>query len=340
MNVLLLGSGGREHAIAWSIAKSPLLTELFIAPGNPGTAQHGKNLLIDTEDNSAIVTFCSERDINLLIVGPEAPLVNGVHDAILNDPRTKDITVIGPQKAGAMLEGSKDFSKQFMLRHGVPTAAYKTFEATTLNQGLAFLETLSPPYVLKCDGLAAGKGVLIEPTLEKAKSSLKNILEDGSFGAAGAKVVIEEFLDGTELSTFILTDGKDYLLLPTAKDYKCVGEGDTGLNTGGMGALSPAPVADEAFMRKVKEKVIARSLKGLQKEGIPYKGFLFIGLMRVGDEPKVIEYNVRMGDPETEAVLPLIESDLLAHFKALGEGKLSREEMIISSKCSTTVMMV
>jgi phosphoribosylamine--glycine ligase len=340
MNVFLLGSGGREHALAWSISKSPLLTQLFIAPGNPGTAQHGKNIPLNPEDNAAIMSFCSEHDIDLLIVGPEAPLVNGVHDAILNDPRTKDITVIGPQKAGAMLEGSKDFSKQFMLRNNVPTAAYETFEASTLSEGLAFLETLSAPYVLKCDGLAAGKGVLIEPTLEKAKASLKHILQDGSFGAAGAKVVIEEFLDGTELSTFILTDGKDYLLLPTAKDYKRIGEGDTGLNTGGMGALSPAPVADEAFMQKVKEKVIARSLKGLQEEGIPYEGFLFIGLMRVGDEPYVIEYNVRMGDPETEAVLPRIESDLLGHFIALGKGQLAQEKMQITDEASCTIMMV
>ena len=340
MNVLLLGSGGREHAIAWSIAKSPLLTELFIAPGNPGTAQFGKNISLDVLDNEAIVTFCSECDIDLMIVGPEAPLVNGVHGAILNDSRTKDITVIGPQKLGAMLEGSKDFSKQFMLRHDVPTAAYQTFDAKTLAEGLSFLETLSSPYVLKCDGLAAGKGVLIEPTLEKAKASLKHILEDGSFGEAGAKVVIEEFLDGVELSVFILTDGADYLLLPTAKDYKRIGEGDTGLNTGGMGALSPAPVADEAFMQKVKEKVIVRSLTGLQQEGIPYKGFLFIGLMRVGDEPYVIEYNVRMGDPETEAVLPRIESDLLGHFIALGKGSLSQEKMVITENTSCTVMMV
>jgi phosphoribosylamine--glycine ligase len=340
MNVLILGSGGREHAFAWKISQSPLLTSLHIAPGNPGTAVFGQNHELDSKDHKAVLEFLLQNQIDMVVVGPEIPLVAGIHDAIKTDPRTNKVIVVGPKKEGAQLEGSKDFSKRFMIRNQVPTAAYETFERSTLKAGQDFLETLKPPYVLKCDGLAAGKGVLIIDELKEAQAQLKLILEDGSFGEAGAKVVIEEFLAGTELSVFILTDGKDYLLLPTAKDYKRIGEGDKGLNTGGMGALSPAPVADAAFMMKVKEKVIDRSLAGLQKDGIEFQGFLFIGLMRVGDEPKVIEYNVRMGDPETEAVLPLIESDLLAHFKALGEGKLDVEQMKISSKCATTIMMV
>ena len=340
IKVLLLGSGGREHALAWKMSQSPLLDRLYTAPGNPGTATCGENISLDIMDNDAVIQYCGEHGIDLVVVGPEAPLVNGIHDALRADPRTHDVTVIGPKAQGAMLEGSKDFSKQFMLRNDVPTAAYQTFDAGTISEGEQFLESLSAPYVLKCDGLAAGKGVLILESLDEAKQKLREILADGSFGAAGAKVVIEEFLDGTELSTFILTDGKDYLLLPTAKDYKRIGEGDVGLNTGGMGALSPAPVADEAFMQKVKEKVINRSLTGLQKEDIHYHGFLFIGLMRVGDEPYVIEYNVRMGDPETEAVLPRIDSDLLAHFIAVGNGRLAQEDMLVSTQCATTVMMV
>jgi len=340
MQVLLLGSGGREHAMAWKIAQSPLLTHLHIAPGNPGTASIGSNHALDILDNEAVIDFILKNDISLVFVGPEGPLVNGIHDAIKSDPRSIHVTVIGPRKNGAALEGSKDFSKQFMIRNDIPTAAYKTFEAKNLEAGYAYLETLNAPYVLKADGLAAGKGVLILDELSEAKEKLREIILDGPFGAAGSKVVIEEFLTGTELSVFILTDGIEYLLLPTAKDYKRIGNGDQGLNTGGMGALSPAPVADVVFMQKVKEKVIARSLKGLQKDGIPYEGFLFIGLMRVGDEPKVIEYNVRMGDPETEAVLPRIESDLLAHFIALGKGKLGQETMKISESMATTVMMV
>jgi phosphoribosylamine--glycine ligase len=340
LNVLLLGSGGREHALAWSVGKSPLLQELFIAPGNAGTRDFGKNIELDILDNDSVIDFCITQHIDVVIVGPEAPLVNGIHDAIEADERLTKTTVIGPKKAGAMLEGSKDYSKQFMLKHDIPTAAYKTFGPENVQEGLTFLETLSPPYVLKCDGLAAGKGVLIIDDIDEAKTELQEILVGGAFGSAGQKVVIEEFLDGTELSAFILTDGKDYLLLPTAKDYKRIGEGDTGLNTGGMGALSPAPAADEEFMAKVKEKIIDRSIHGLQKEGIDYVGFLFIGLMRVGDEPFVIEYNVRMGDPETEAVLPRIQSDLLAHFHAIGHGQLKDEKMDISTKHSCTVMMV
>jgi len=340
MNVLLIGSGGREHALAWSMKKSPVLDNLFISPGNPGTAQCGENVALDIMDNEAVIHFCTTKAIDLVVVGPEAPLVNGLHDAIADDARSRDTIVIGPKEAGAMLEGSKDFSKQFMQRNGVPTAAHQTFDASTLAEGQDFLATLSPPFVLKCDGLAAGKGVLIIDELSTAQKELANILQDGSFGAAGAKVVVEEFLHGVELSAFILTDGKDYLLLPTAKDYKRIGEGDTGLNTGGMGALSPAPAADDAFMQKVKSQVIDRTLSGLQKENIAYHGFLFIGLMKVGDEPYVIEYNVRMGDPETEAVLPRIDSDLLGHFAAVGNGTLSEEEMKISNQCATTIMMV
>lgn len=338
--VLLLGSGGREHAFAWKMAQSPLLQKLFIAPGNPGTAECGANVSLDIMDNEAIIQFCAQQAIDIVVVGPEAPLVNQVHDAICTDERTRDVIVIGPKEEGAMLEGSKDFSKQFMLRNEVPTASYKTFDKESITAGEDFLDNLTAPYVLKCDGLAAGKGVLVLDDLIIAKQKLREILGDGSFGAAGAKVVIEEFLQGTELSTFILTDGKDYLLLPTAKDYKRIGEGDVGLNTGGMGALSPAPVADEEFMKKVREKVIDRSLRGLEKENIHFHGFLFIGLMRVGDEPFVIEYNVRMGDPETEAVIPRITSDLLAHFIAVGKGRLATEKMKISSQCTSTVMMV
>lgn len=340
IKVLLLGSGGREHALAWKISQSPLLKHLSTAPGNPGTALCGDNVSLDFMDNDAVIQYCSQQDIDLVVVGPEAPLVNGIHDALRTDPRTSDVTVIGPKEQGAMLEGSKDFSKQFMLRNDIPTAAYQTFDSSNIAEGEQFLESLSAPFVLKCDGLAAGKGVLILDTLDEAKRKLREILNDGSFGDAGAKVVIEEFLRGIELSAFILTDGKDYLLLPTAKDYKRIGEGDTGLNTGGMGALSPAPVADEAFMQKVKEKVIDRSIKGLQQEGLHYHGFLFIGLMRVGDEPYVIEYNVRMGDPETEAVVPRIDSDLLAHFMAVGNGTLGKEDLSVSAQCATTVMMV
>ncbi len=339
-NVLILGSGGREHALAWKISQSDHLDELYIAPGNPGTSNLGTNVNLSISDFPAIIEFCITNSIGLVVVGPEAPLVNGIHDALAEYPGTSHIIVIGPKKAGALLEGSKDFSKEFMHRHHIPTAAYRTFDSSNIEEGEKFLETLHAPYVLKCDGLAAGKGVLILDALEEAKASLRDILADGSFGDAGSRVVIEEFLSGTELSVFILTDGKDYLMLPTAKDYKRIGEGDTGLNTGGMGALSPSPVADEAFMDKVRTKIIDRTISGLQKDGIEYQGFLFIGLMRVGGEPYVIEYNVRMGDPETEAVLPRIESDLLAHFKAVSDGSLGEEEMEISSTQSTTIMMV
>lgn len=340
MNVLLIGSGGREHALAWKLTQSKYLDQLFIAPGNPGTGAVGTNVELTTSSDEALEEFLLSRAVELVIVGPEAPLVKGIHDRIKALPRTAHIGVIGPMKAGAALEGSKDFSKDFMFRHEVPTAAHKTFDAFSLEEGKQFLETLNAPYVLKCDGLAAGKGVLIIDDLRSAQSSLEEILADGSFGEAGSKVVIEEFLDGTELSVFILTDGKDYLLLPTAKDYKRIGEGDTGLNTGGMGALSPAPVADQAFMQKVEERIVRPTLEGLESEGISYHGFLFIGLMRVGDDPYVIEYNVRMGDPETEVVLPRVESDLLGHLIALSEGRLGMESLVVSNRMAATVMMV
>jgi phosphoribosylamine--glycine ligase len=339
MNVLLIGGGGREHALAWKMAQSPILGELFCSPGNPGTEQSGSNVRLDLDDFEEVARFLSDNSIELVVVGPEAPLVDGLHDRI-EERFGKSVTVIGPKRAGATLEGSKDFSKAFMARHGIPTARYATFDSTTCDDGQAFLQTLSAPYVLKCDGLAAGKGVLIIDELAEAQEELKRILEGGAFGEAGAKVVIEEYLDGVELSVFVLTDGKDYLLLPTAKDYKRIGEGDIGPNTGGMGALSPAPVADSVFMKRVEDEIIEPTLAGLASEGIPYVGFLFIGLMNVDEAPQVIEYNVRMGDPETEVVMPRLESDLLAHFKAISEGRLAQEEIHIRPESATTVMMV
>ncbi|GAB4131374.1 MAG: phosphoribosylamine--glycine ligase [Bacteroidia bacterium] len=340
MNVLLLGSGGREHAFAWKMAQSPLLTQLYIAPGNAGTAKHGENVNISATDFPAIKNFVLEKKISLVVVGPEDPLVKGVHDFFLNDAELKHIPVIGPQKAGAQLEGSKDFSKQFMIRHGIPTAAYETFTKDTLEKGYQFLEKLSPPYVLKADGLAAGKGVVIPHTLDDAKAELKAMLADAKFGDASSKVVIEEFLKGIELSVFVLTDGVSYKILPAAKDYKRIGEGDTGLNTGGMGAVSPVPFADEAFISKVEDRIVKPTIEGLKKDGIPYVGFIFIGLMNDGGNPKVIEYNCRMGDPETEVVLPRIQSDLLALFKAVGEKRIAEIQLDIDPRTATTVMMV
>lgn len=340
MNVLLLGSGGREHAFAWKLAQSPLLTKLFIAPGNAGTALHGENVQLSATDFPAIRNFVLANDIALVVVGPEDPLVKGVHDFFLSDSELKNIPVIGPQKVGAQLEGSKDFSKRFMMRHGIPTAAYETFTKDTLDAGLKFLETLSPPYVLKADGLAAGKGVVIPHTLEEAKKELTAMLADAKFGEASSSVVIEEFLNGIELSVFVLTDGVSYKILPAAKDYKRIGEGDTGLNTGGMGAVSPVPFADEAYLKKVEERVVIPTIKGLDKDHIPYCGFIFIGLMNDNGDPKVIEYNVRMGDPETEVVLPRIKSDLLEMFIAVGKKELSSVNVEIDSRTATTVMMV
>lgn len=340
MNILILGSGGREHAFAWKIAQSPKLNQLYIAPGNAGTSQHGINVPISETDFDSIKKLVLEKGINMVVVGPEAPLVKGVYDFFKNDPELNNIPVIGPSKAGAQLEGSKDFSKLFMQRHKVPTAAYQTFTKDTLEEGYRFLETLKPPFVLKADGLAAGKGVVIPHTLEEAKQELKAMLADAKFGEASSKVVIEEFLDGIELSVFVITDGKSYKILPAAKDYKRIGDGDTGLNTGGMGAVSPVPFADVEFISKVEQKVVIPTVAGLSKENIEYKGFIFIGLMNVNGEPYVIEYNVRMGDPETEVVLPRIQSDIIDLFEGIAKGNLETKQFEVNPQTAVTVMMV
>ncbi len=340
MNILVIGSGGRECTLAWKLAQSSKCKNLYIAPGNAGTAAYGENVSIDPNNFAAVKSLVAEREIDLVVVGPEDPLVKGIHDFFLADGELKHVPVIGPEKYAAQLEGSKEFAKQFMARHGIPTAKYESFTAETLDQGLLFLEGMKPPYVLKADGLAAGKGVLILNDLEEAKKELGEMLGNKKFGEASSKVVIEEFLDGIELSSFVLTDGNDYVILPNAKDYKRIGEGDQGLNTGGMGAVSPVPFADREFLAKIEKRIIQPTVEGLKKDGIRYVGFIFIGLIKVGNDPFVIEYNVRMGDPETEVVLPRIKTDLVDLFRAVADQKLGGLELEIDDRSAATVMVV
>jgi len=340
MNILLLGSGGREHAIAWKLAKSSQMEELYIAPGNAGTKSHGTNVDLSPNDFQAVKEFVIQKNIEMVVVGPEDPLVNGIVDFFENDPEVANIPVIGPSKQGAQLEGSKDFAKEFMHKHNIPTAKYATFTKDSLKEGLAFLEKMKAPYVLKADGLAAGKGVLILQDLNEAKKELTNMLVDAKFGKASERVVVEEFLNGIEMSVFLLTDGDGYKVFPEAKDYKRIGEGDTGLNTGGMGAISPVPFADAAFMDKVHNQVVVPTVKGLKADELNYKGFVFIGLINVKGEPYVIEYNCRLGDPETEVVLPRLKSDLIDLFEGVATKTLSERDVEFDDRAATTVMMV
>lgn len=340
MNVLILGSGGREHAIAWKIAKSSSCNNLFIAPGNAGTAEVGSNVEIGVNDFESIKKFVLSEGIEMVVVGPEDPLVNGIYDFFQEEEELQNISLIGPSKEGARLEGSKEFAKEFMIRHEIPTAKYKAFTKDNLEDGYTFLESLDAPYVLKADGLAAGKGVLILKNLQEAKDELKAMVADAKFGSASSTVVIEEFLSGIELSVFVLTDGDSYKILPSAKDYKRIGEGDTGLNTGGMGAISPVPFADRFYIEKVEREIVKPTVEGLKKDGITYKGFIFIGLINVKGQPKVIEYNVRMGDPETEVVIPRIKSDLLNLLKGIDDGTFSEKDLNINEQAATTVMLV
>ena len=340
MNVLILGSGGREHALAWKVSQSSSCNKLFIAPGNSGTIEVGQNVEINVTDFEKIKGLVIKEQIEMIIVGPEDPLVKGIYDFFNNDSDLQHISVIGPSKMGAQLEGSKNFAKEFMLRNNIPTAKYQTFTKENINEGFVFLESLEPPFVLKADGLAAGKGVLIIENIDEAKQELKSMLLESKFGNASSKVVIEEFLNGIELSVFVLTNGDSYKILPTAKDYKRIGEGDKGLNTGGMGAVSPVPFVDRFFMEKIEQEIIKPSIEGLKKENISYQGFLFIGLIKVGSEPKVIEYNVRMGDPETEVVIPRIKSDFLNLLKGIKDGTFSEKDLEINEDVAATVMLV